>query len=467
MKVFIAILLSAGVGFGGAYVYVSNQKSEQFRKERAELQSQFDSEKDKLEKDLKRAQNKPIAVEQVTQTVEVPVSDRRSPRQIIERLSSLKAVSGSDQVRYASIRRIVHELESLADHGQGALPAIRAFLASNQDISYERERERREGNNDPNAPQGGPPQPGQGGGPGGFGGFGGGGPGGPGGFGGGGFRGPSLTTRTESYYPYSLRLGLFDIVKQIGGPAAEQVLVEVLSVTARGVEVAHLAKLLDEMAPNKYRPQVIAAAKELLLQPIEIPNPTDLDRQSKAFLYGILAEYKDTSFASNAQALLVSAEGRIDRSALAYLNEVLKEQAMPALYQAYKDARITNNFEKGTIINASMNYLGANPTSDQMFRELMATESQTRYMALFRANDGDNLSKEVLQNRINLLSSLNMADERLAEGVRRMISDLNRKLNPTAAGSEDRRFRGPGGPGGPGGGVFGGRDGGGFRGRPN
>src|SRR5437868_2819863 len=82
------------------------------------------------------------------------------------------------------------------------------------------------------------------------------------------------------------------------------------------------------MAAGKYRDAAISAAKQLLMKPPSVDSPDRLDQLAKSYLYGVLEFYKDTSFAVNAQQMLIGADGRLDQDAMDYLSTVLKEQAV-------------------------------------------------------------------------------------------------------------------------------------------
>ncbi len=439
MKVLLAILVAAGVGFAAAYVYVSNQQANRARREQAELEGKWQSEREQLEKDLKSARNRAPKIEQIQTTVEVPVVLKATPKEILDRLVKLKPAAGN--ARYQSIRQIVHQLENLADLGPESLSHIRAFLQLSQDISYEREREE-ENSNRGDAP----PGPGTGSDA----------RGGDRGRPGGGPRegGNNGLPRTENYYPFSLRLGLFNVLKEIGGNEAEVILAEALGTTGRGVEVATLTDLLEQLAPNKYRDLALSAAKELLSSPLKVANPSRLDEASQSYLYAVLAKYQDASFAPTAQTLLVSAAGHIDRGALNYLTTMLKEQSLPALYQAYKDSRVTNLFEKARVLSSVMNYAGPNPTANDLFKEVIGNESAGpgRFFIIGQLDNGI-LTPQVIQARIPLLQSIKptLQDERIQAYVDRTIQNLQNKLNPenAVAGGEGRRGerRGPPRPG--------------------
>ena len=473
MKALIAVVAVAGISAAGAWFAASNQQAARFQTEKQKLQAQWDEEKTRLDRDLKRARSQSPRVETVTETVEIPVAHKASPQQILSKLTSLKPPAGETE-RIRALREIIHYLETLADLGEESLPHIRSFLAQNVDIPYERERERdREGENQG---QGGPGGDGRG----------------PGGDRGPGDRvdmgmlfgnGPGVQ-RTQNYYPYSLRLGLFDVLAKIGGSQAEQILLESLASTGRGVEVYHLDSLLGE----RHKDAAIAAAKDLLANPLAVANPTRLDERSKDYCYEILRKYEDTSFLGTAKLLLIGANGRLDPAAFRYITRVEREAAMSTIYQTYRDPRLTNNLEKAALVNAAAQYAGPNPTANQLINEAVVTALQSMNQNRERGEgrdgreagaalgvisrlDNGELQPDVIQSRLALLNTLNQTvasntnpeDRRTAfvqEMIQRTAQNLQQMLNPAAAQNNDGRNRGPGGFGG------GDRGPGGFRGGP-
>jgi hypothetical protein len=182
-------------------------------------------------------------------------------------------------------------------------------------------------------------------------------------------------TRTDFIVPPSLRLGLVDVLEQVGTTEALQVLVEMLDTTGRGVEVAYIARVLQDEFPDQYRDNALKAAKDLLANPPKIDQPNRLDENSRAYLYSVLVMYNDTSFAEAAQNLLVSPEGRVDRQAMNYLSGALKDQAVPALYSAYKSERLTNATERSQILNTLLNFTGPSAQANEVFKEIVSDES--------------------------------------------------------------------------------------------
>jgi hypothetical protein len=62
----------------------------------------------------------------------------------------------------------------------------------------------------------------------------------------------------------SLRASMIDALKQIGGPEAQEAMVQVLQTSALPSELLEIAKNLDQDAPGQYRDQILNAARESL-----------------------------------------------------------------------------------------------------------------------------------------------------------------------------------------------------------
>ncbi len=375
MKILIIILLAAGVACASTFFVVSSQKEAQLKV----AQANWDKEKAQLE-----AAAKTNVASAQTVVVSAPSSSapaEESPEDILNDLLAVKL--GSGEARNASLRFVVFKLESLAQRGVTAVPAIRSFIGRNVDVDYSAEENQNGNGADANAANGGNNQTNNNGGGnnrrfnrGGF--------GGGGGFAGGGRRGRNLQNlRTDWVSPPSLRLGLVGVLQEIGGPESEQALAEMLSSTARGVEVAYLARVLEEIAPGKYATAACAAAKELLLNPPSVDDPDQLDQLSKSYLYGVLEMFHDASFAPNAEQMLVGPDGRLDQDAMDYLNDVLKDQSVSALYSAYQNSNLTNQFDKMNLGREILNYVGQNPQANQLFTDTMSNTNADSRMKSF------------------------------------------------------------------------------------
>jgi hypothetical protein len=284
------------------------------------------------------------------------------------------------------MRKAIYWLEELAAGGPAALPAIQQFLARNEEIDYA------------SAPA---------------------------------KRGAS----TESVAPVSLRFGLFEVVKQIGGAEAENVLAEVLGTTGRGVEVAWLARALQEMAPNKYREAALAAARELLGRPAANAQ-SPLDRDERDQLFGVLTMYGDNSYVSTAQAQLLRATGEIDRGALKYLQQTLGPQSVTIAAQLYDDPRLKGPENKEPLARLALSYVGVDAQANQFYEktinDLTLTKSHRSNLIEDLNEDGLNFRNltprdlPIIENRIALIEQLapHAADPVNAAAFKEAYKDL-------------------------------------------
>jgi len=222
------------------------------------------------------------------------------------------------------LRQAIYWLEDLISAGPAALPAIGEFLARNEDIDF----------GALNAGKGG--------------------------------RGD---VPIDFVVPPSLRFGLLDVVKQIGGAEAEKLLAQVLGSTGRGVEVAWLARTLQEMAPDKYRDVALAVARELLARPLASNSLNPLDRNERDYLFAVLSMYGDTSFVSAAQTQLLRPDGQVDRSALKYLQQTLGQQSIAIAAQMYDDPRLADPAKKEPLARLALNYVGADAQANEFYQK--------------------------------------------------------------------------------------------------
>ncbi len=331
MKTALSILVSLAVGAAVTGVVVSRQQTAaraveatEFAKREAELSA----EKTRLERALASAKARSVTVETpapATPAQVIEVAQGPAPREALERLKLLRVAPGPTQLR--SMRQLIGELETLTSAGKLSLPVIREFLARNQDIDY-------------NTSAAGSAW----------------------------IWRPSFDPRngTEFLVPPSLRLGLFDVVRQIGGLEAEKILSDTLGTTARGLEVVYLARVLDEMAPNKYRDLATGVARDLLAHPV-VKSTSPLDKLDQSYLFSVLTMFNDASYAGQAQGQLISAEGKVDKAALKYLQGTLGEQTLAIAQQAWNDPRVPIT-EKEPLGRVALTYLGATPQAEPLYK---------------------------------------------------------------------------------------------------
>ncbi|MDB6057852.1 MAG: hypothetical protein JWO95_1696 [Verrucomicrobiales bacterium] len=236
-----------------------------------------------------------------------------SPEEIIDRLKAGKFGAAANR----SMRFVIQQLENLSDCGPAALPAIKAFLVGNQDVSFD--------------------------------------------------FGSSGKKHGDSLVPSSLRFGLFDVVKQIGGDEAEALFAEVLRTTGRGSEVSYLAKALQEMAPGKYRDLAVTVARDLLA------NPASTDKNDRDYLFGVLAMFNDKSLVNQSQTQFIQPDGQIDKSALKYLQKSLGDQVVPLIAAAYNNDGIDPS-KKEPLARVAMTFAGANDQATEIFTAAIMDE---------------------------------------------------------------------------------------------
>src|SRR5439155_5900969 len=185
--------------------------------------------------------NRSVAPSKSSTAAEQTVSDATvagPAQEIIGRLVQMDL--GRSPVTAAQAEAIRQNISALAAQGPGAIPAIRAFLARNQDLGFE-----------------------------------------------------EASGRSAVGYA-TLRIGLFDALKQIGGPEAQGILGDTLRTTGDASEIAWLARSLEEQAPGQYRQEAVNAAREALEQAAK----GQLAVKDVAPLFQVLQNYGDASAVS-------------------------------------------------------------------------------------------------------------------------------------------------------------------------
>jgi len=347
MKRLIPVLVVAALGFTAGALIIARQLASRHSRELDAQRLAWEAEKAELEATLasalaRRAGPSPnvASVAQATPgTSTTPATAKLTPEELVRRLAAMRMGQGTERTR--AVRQILVMLDQLAQVGPEALPAIRQFLNTDADVEFDRLAEAR-------VPR-------------------------------------DIRALTDAVLPFTLRLALFDVVRQIGGQDAEELLAETLGRTQRGLEVACLTQLLEEMTFGKYRDNALAAAQALL-------NGGAGDRLHRDYLFSVLRRFNDTSFASAAQAQLVQVDGRIDRGALRYLQQSLGEQSVPIAAQFYKDGRVTEPDSREPLARVALTYVGASDSAVQLWHTAINDASlkpaQRRELVLDLDQDG-------------------------------------------------------------------------------
>ncbi len=359
----LALLVTIAVT---AHWVKSRLEVEQSRKSviEAELWSQ---EKAKLEATLKKARSEPRITTVIATAKETPFNPSTSstPADLIKRLIAVDSTA-ANQIRTS--RQVIHDLEELIAAGRAAVPAIREFFARNEEVDYASGQT----------------------------------------------RGLRDGVRDEFLLPPSLRFGLFDVLKQIRGPEAEKLLADTMETTGRGVELAWLARALQELAPNKYRDLALSSAHDLLARPQPTNPNSPLDRNDRDNLLQVLSLYNDTTFVSTAQAQLIQADGSLDRSALRYLQQTMGQQAVTIAATAWNDPRLTDPAKKEPLARLALTYAGADAQANDLYlkaiNDLKLPKDQRRNLIEDLNQDGlprnrklETSDLPLIENRIALI----------------------------------------------------------------
>jgi hypothetical protein len=197
---------------------------------------------------------------------------------LLSRLARLDLTSG--RITQGQAVEINQMLQQLREQGSAAIPAIREFFQSNEDVNFDAV---------------------------------------PGG---------------EAVDYSSLRLGLLDALHQIGGPEAVATCVEVLQATTDPLEVALLAVTLEQQTQGEYRALELTAAQKVLSQALSGNwNGGDVTP-----LFETLQALGDTSVV----AVLTQAVTRWNYYATLALAGLPDGAGVPALIQLAQDPRISS-----------------------------------------------------------------------------------------------------------------------------
>ncbi len=329
-----------------------------------------------------------------------------------EILDELMQTSMSYKNRRRAQRRLSYLFESLALQGDAAVPLIREFLKKMEDVDFE---VKREGESDEERNR----------------------------------RYSRFRATLNFSQPPTLRIGLIDMLAEIGGDHAEATIAELLSSTGRGFEIAYAAKIVQSwLGKDAYRTEALAAAHELLLDPVEAVGGNHFDRMSKNYLFMVLDMYDDQTFIQSAQGMFINDDGRIDRTILDYYEDVGKVRALDAMVQAFRSGRVHED-DMDNLAEAASRYTGINPQADQLFRDIMTGDQynmETKMDAIrsFTQSDGDastpGVPKNVLQARLNLVNNLHYDESDLmGKGMALLALQLESQISGER--TDERKMR--------------------------
>lgn len=315
-----------------------------------------------------------------------------------EVMARLLAASLNEEVPEAqSLRQMILQLERLVEMGPAAVPAIRDFLSKNEDVVFD---------------GGGGPPPGKG------------------------------KAKREAALPLSLRDGLIDALKRIGGAEAEALLAETLARTSRGSEVLALSNALSEVAPGRYDTATLTAARNLLANPAQVEAGTRADERSREYLFEVLARQGDPQTLAMVGAQIVTGDGTVDEAALKVFESPSSSAALDGIYNALADPRVTEYRDRERLIKTALRHVGAEERAGQLFYDVLqdATmdmglrERALRHLVDEGLENRDLPSvrdQQVLRNRLEYLNHIrpSLTDERLLSEWQSSMHGINSLLS--------------------------------------
>ena len=400
MKTPLLILLAAAAGFLGALL-LRPAPAPTASDNLAAREARWEAERHRLQAALRAARDRAAYPAPAPNASAPSIRDisKLSAAATLEQLTKTKITKGPGQSIAA--RRVVVLLENLITLGPESLPVIREFLGRNLDLDYDIDlagapgtpKEPKEGK-DGKAPKDAKPDK----------------------------DGKSLRMLTDFIVPPSLRFGLFDVVRRIGGPEAERILADTLVVTGRGAEVYYLARVLEDTAPNKYREPALIAARDLLVNPIVAGRATKLDQLDKDYLYAVLMMFGDRSFIALAKSQLLRPDGSTDPSALRYLQLAQRADAITTLSDALRDPRLKDPKDKEPLLKEALSFAGSDPRANELLHSVVTSDQMPLKLREKSLND---LDKHGYENPDNLTAS----DQQLVVSRLQVLQALRPELN--------------------------------------
>lgn len=312
------------------------------------------------------------------------VSGGLSASDILDELMEIKLTSGN---RGRIQRRINFLFESLSEQGEAAGPHIREFLNRMEDVDFAAPKSPKDESKELEY-----------------------------------WRTRMVHGPLDFDQPPSLRIGLIDILAEVGGKKAEETLVEVLSTTGRGFEIAYTAKKLQKwIGKDAYRDEALGAAHELLGEPIDVANGNKFDAASRQYLFMVLEMYGDKTFVQTAQGQLINEEGKIDRSVLSYFENIGDGSAIDAVVQAMQSGQLRES-DMREMARVAVQAVGKNDAqADSLFQDIMTSDQYSldvkmeTIRSMDNSEDLTNMNKNeqaaVLQSRLALMDTIQLGDD--------------------------------------------------------
>ena len=232
--------------------------------------------------------------------------------------------------------------------------------------------------------------------------------------------------------PSTTRIGLIDVLNDIGGKDAINLLGQILPTTLNAQELSYLSTILQSIDSNIFVNTTITTARNLLAN-------TSITEGDKRQLLQLLASLGDTEYAAAMLGSLVTNNG-IDGSVLDFAIQTLGEAAIPAIYDAFMNQNL-NPMDQARLMTSAMDYVGRNSQATEMFNtaynEVADNPMLSRMMILGLGGIGpnNNVSVESAAGRLNVLESIEQnyaADDQMSQVLAAARAQLEYASNPSA-----------------------------------
>jgi len=321
------MILAVVAGWAVGFFSIARLSQQQLKDQQAMSEVRLRNRIEALETELEKLRGgKTQWVREVVSTGDSLVTES-DPAEILDALIQINEIDFAEEKHRQW--RIIFYFEHLVDIGDKAVPEIHSFLQQNEDIMFHTGR-----NGSP--------------------------------------RSVAVSRLNfQPLFPTSLRVGLIETLERIGGEVAEASLLELLQVTGRGVEIALAAQTLESMAPGQYTEEVLAAARELLNEPLKSEDDIGVDTETRAYLFRLLNDFGDETYLEQAKTQLIFEDGRLDRDALAYVMENEGEDAMESVFNAFQNSDVLDLADRLALAQRGLEFIGSNENANEMFFSLM------------------------------------------------------------------------------------------------
>jgi hypothetical protein len=186
---------------------------------------------------------------------------------------------------------------------------------------------------------------------------------------------------------------------------------------------------LEEVTPNAYRESALASARELLGRPAASNPPSVLDRFDRDFLFEVLTLFGDGSYVSMAQEQVLNANGKVDRSALKYLQQSIGVQTIPLVVQWYDDPRIREPAQKEPLARVALSYVGADAQANELYQKAINDMTLT---GSHRKNLIEDLNEDGFPDKRNITASDLPLIENRIELIEKLLPQATDAVNNAA-----------------------------------